>query len=324
MARSITLRYTDHSLAESTRRAYAADVQHFQRWGGRMPATPNQVSSYLTAHALTHKSSTLVRRVAAISHEHSRRGLPNPTSSQVVKSTLRGIRRVHGAAAKQAHAFTPNDIKALIKPIADYNDARNLRDAALILLGFSGGFRRSELAALQTDDITFATQGVVIHLRRSKTDTASKGRDVALPFARSRHCAAKALRAWLKRCEMEEIQSHAVFRRIDRHGHLGWRPLSPAAVGWILLQRMRQIGMDTNGYSAHSLRAGFVTSAARAGTPTWAIQRQTGHRSEQMVHRYIRGLDPFELNASQTLFTSSRMPSSRVQRGHEIQKPKRK
>jgi integrase len=317
MKRSSTFHYVDHSLAASTCRAYASDLKHFQCWGGRIPATEKQVCGYLEAHAKTLRPSTLVRRIAAISQAHARKGLPNPIESRLVKATLKGIRRVHGLAPRQATALSPAAISQIVSPIEGYGRARNLRDAALLLLGFSGGFRRSELAALKAQDFTFVREGVIVRLRKSKTDPNSKGRDVAIPYTKTQ-CAARALRTWIQHCGVEASSEQPVFCKIDKHDHVAGKPLTAAAVGWILLRRMRLKEMDTRGFSAHSLRAGFVTSAARAGVPTWAIQRHTGHRSEQMVHRYIRGIGLFELNASKALFTPTTKAAVGRQRNPQI------
>lgn len=289
--------YVRDSLAQSTQTAYAADLKRFIAWGGQIPAPARLVAKYLAAHANTLKVSTLQRHVASIIRAHTVRGLPSPCDTHLVKSTLRGIRRVHGSAVKQAKPMDSTTLRRITKASNMFGHLCNLRDRALLLTGYWGGFRRSELVGLALGDFTFNKLGVVVHLRTSKTDSARKGRDVALPFARPAQCPVKALQAWIKASQAVDANA-AVFRRIDRYGHLHEEPLNSASVGWILRQRMAAAGLCTKGFSAHSLRSGFVTSAAKAGVPTWAIQRQTGHRSEQMVHRYIRGLGLFEQNAA--------------------------
>lgn len=301
MAAARFSRYVQESLAQSTQKAYAADLKRFLGWGGRIPAPARLVAKYLAAHANELKISTLQRHVASIIRAHTIRGLPSPCDTRMVKSTLRGIRRVHGSAVKQAKPLDTKILRAITTPSKAFSQLCNLRDRALLLTGYWGGFRRSELVGLALSDLTFTKLGVVVHLRTSKTDSARKGRDVALPFAKPTQCPVRALQAWINASNSTDANA-AVFRRIDRYGHLHSDALNSASVGWILRQRMVAAGICTKGYSAHSLRAGFVTSAAKAGVPTWAIQRQTGHRSEQMVHRYIRGLDLFEQNAAASIW----------------------
>ncbi|MGH8643219.1 MAG: site-specific integrase [Gammaproteobacteria bacterium] len=305
MARPMASTYVQESLAPSTQAAYAADLKRFLDWGGAVPAPPELVANYLAAHASQLKVSTLTRHLASIVRAHSVKGLPSPSQSPLVRSTVRGIRRVHGSSIKQAKPLTLGIVRKLAAPVPDLGRLRNVRDRALLLVGFAGGFRRSEITGLMTSDLAFSRRGVVIRLRASKTDPSRQGRDVALPYTQSASCPVRALKTWLRASKAEPEKSLPLFRRIDRYGHLHKAALCGASVGWILRQRMQASGIDHEGYSAHSLRAGFVTSAAKAGTPIWAIQRQTGHRSEHMVHCYIRGIGLFEHNATATLMASA-------------------
>ncbi|MGJ7609232.1 site-specific integrase [Variovorax sp. LT1R20] len=292
--------YVVSSVAESTRRAYAGDLRHFRSWGGRIPATPAMVARYLAAFAGKVKASTLNRRLAAIASAHTTIGKSSPTRSELVQTTMRGIRRVHGSAQKQAKPISIEMLRLLAKPQRHLDPVRDLRDRALLVVGFAGGFRRSELARLKLEDLALDAQGVTVTLVRSKTDQQGKGRVVALPHGPGRMCPVKLLQAWIQRLRglggEEEMEAMPLFRRVDRYGKPGGG-LSGAAVGGVMRRRMRDCGLDPSGFSAHSLRSGLVTAAAKAGVPTWAIQRQTGHRSESTVHRYIRGLSPFERNA---------------------------
>lgn len=292
--------YLASAVADSTRRAYAGDLRHFRDWGGRIPATPAMVARYLAAYAGKVKASTLNRRLAAIASAHTVLGKPSPTRSELVQTTMRGIRRVHGSALRQAKPLSVEMLRVLAKPQRHLDPLRDLRDRALLVVGFAGGFRRSELARLKLEDLAFDAQGVTVTLVRSKTDQQGKGRVVALPHGPRRMCPVKLLKAWIQRLRAlnreEAMDELPLFRRVDRYGRPGGG-LSGAAVGGVMRRRMRDCGLDASGFSAHSLRSGLVTAAARAGVPTWAIQRQTGHRSESTVHRYIRGLSPFERNA---------------------------
>jgi integrase len=296
-------RYLNSSLAANTLKAYASDLNRFKKSGGRIPATPEQVARYLASAAEELKPSTLARQIAAITYAHEHRGLQSPTKSAVVRRTLRGIRRSKGVAQKQATPITPALVKEIVKPIRYLSEAQNDRDAALFLVAFAGGFRRSEIASLCVSDLSFTKQGLLICLRSSKTDQYRRGRDVAIPKAQGdRQCPVRALRRWLTTVESlreEDPRPDSelpVFCGIDKHGNVRGR-LNSASVGWLLRRRLALRGHSPEGFSAHSLRAGLVTSAAKAGVPVWAIQRQTGHRSESTVHRYIRGLSAFECNA---------------------------
>lgn len=296
--------YVASAVADSTRRAYAADLRHFRDWGGRVPATPAMVARYLADFAGKVKASTLNRRLAAIASAHTVLGKPSPTRSELVQTTMRGIRRIHGSAQRQAKPISIEMLRLLAKPQRHLDPVRDLRDRALLVVGFAGGFRRSELARLKLENLAFDAQGVTVTLVRSKTDQQGKGRVVALPHGPGRMCPVELLKAWIHRLReldrQETIDALPLFRRVDRYGRPGGG-LSGAAVGGLMRRRMRDCGLDPSGFSAHSLRSGLVTAAAKAGVPTWAIQRQTGHRSESTVHRYIRGLSPFERNAFKSI-----------------------
>lgn len=297
--------YVASSLSVNTAKAYASDLAKFKAWGGVIPSTPKLLARYIAHGATSLKPSTLTRQLAAIAHAHNAKGLNSPASSPLVRSTLRGIRRTHGCRQKQALPITPAMVHRLARADPHYSQLQNARDRALLLLGFAGGFRRSELCALRLGDVSIARRGAVIQLRGSKTDQFAKGRNVAIPYSVTSHCPVEALKRWIKllRPHLEAIHTDSssdefpLFSGIDKYGHLR-RGLNAASIGSILLRRMRTCGLDTAGYSSHSLRAGLVTSAAKAGVPIWAIRRQTGHRSDLTVQRYIRNLRPFESNAA--------------------------
>lgn len=295
-------KYLVNALAPNTVQAYLSDLRHFRSWGGRIPATPGMVARYLADCAGQVKPSTLRRRIAAIASAHTVLRKASPTRSELVQTTLRGIRRVHGTAQKQAKPISMAMLKQIAQPRKDLDPVRDLRDRVLLVVGFAGGFRRSELASLTPGSLTFGEQGVEVMLKRSKTDPHGKGRVVALPPGPSKLCPVRLLKAWLVVLGKGDVAAETMplFRAVDRYGRLQ-RGLRGAAVGGVLRERLRHCGLECDGYSAHSLRSGLVTSAARAGVPIWAIQRQTGHRSESTVHRYIRGLSPFEGNAFRSI-----------------------
>lgn len=288
--------YVRESLAENTRRAYLSDLAHFEEWGGVLPASPAAVASYLAAHADTLTVATLVRRVASISKAHEARGFSNPCRSEILRATLRGIKRTHGAAQRQAKPLLKENLFLALNTMGE--GVKDIRDRALLLIEFAGGFRRSELVGLDRADIEHVRQGLVITLRRSKTDQEGEGRRIGIPYGRTRHCPVAALDEWLS---LTGIESGPIFRPVDRHGHVSPERLSGEAVSLVVRERVAAVGTDPTGYSGHSLRAGFATSAAQAGVSTWKIRQQTGHASDAMLGRYVRDGQLFDGNAAGAL-----------------------
>jgi integrase len=275
--------YIAESISANTRRAYASDLGRFRKWGGRVPATDRLVASYLAAHAGTHRVATLARWLSSISNVHNARGLKNPARSSLVRMTMRGIKRVHGTAQAQATPLHPDDLDEVLATMS--KTLKDDRDRALLLIGFAGGLRRSELVAINLKDIERSARGIIIHLRRSKTDQLGAGRIIGIAFGKRRHCPVAALDRWLAR---SGIIDGPVFRRVDRHGNVFDEPLSGEAVSLIVKGRAADAGLDPRGYSGHSLRAGFITAASLAGVASWRIRRQTGHSSDATLARYIR------------------------------------
>jgi integrase len=253
-------------------------------------------AAYLAAHAETLSVATLVRRLSSISKAHAARGLKNPVRAELVRATLRGIRRRRGTAQREAKPLLKDDLFAVLDAMG--GKPKDARDRALLLIGFAGGFRRSELVGLNAADIERVRQGIVIHLRRSKTDQTGAGRKIGIPLGRSRWCPVAALEAWLLRSGITE---GAVFRPIDRHGRIPDVRLSGEAVSLVVRGRVAAAGLDPAPYTAHSLRAGLATSASQVGVSSWKIRQQTGHVSDAMLSRYIRGGELFVDNAAGAL-----------------------
>ena len=284
------------SIADNTRRAYRSDLDHFSAWGGTLPAEPALVASYLAAHAETLSVATLVRRIATISKAHEAWGLPNPCRSEIVRATLRGIKRTRGIAQREATPLLREDLFRVLDMMSEgVNDAR---DRALLLVGFAGGFRRSEIVGLNCEDVERVRQGLVVTLRRSKTDQEGAGRKVGLPYGRTRHCPVLALDRWLA---ISGIEAGSIFRPVDRHGRVGSERLSGEAVSLIVKQRVAAASVEPGGFSGHSLRAGFATSAVQAGVSTLKIRAQTGHATDAMLARYVRDGELFTDNAAGAL-----------------------
>ncbi len=179
--------------------------------------------------------------------------------------------------------------------VAGLTGIKGLRDKALLLLGFAGAFRRSELVGLTVGDIELVKQGLVVQLRFSKTDQEGRGRKVAIPFGRGIVCPVLALQHWL---EVSGITEGAIFRGVNRHGVISDTPLTAQVVALVVKERAFAAGLDPNRYSGHSLRAGLVTSAAKLGVSSWKIRQQTGHKSDAMLARYIRDANIFIDNAA--------------------------
>lgn len=284
--------YVAAATSDNTRRAYQSDLRAFLNWGGALPSSPEAVAAYLVAHATTLSPVTLNRRLVAIGRAHSTLGQPNPCRADLVKTTLRGIWRVHGRPQRQVQPAIREDVLAMLPHMTG---TRGVRDRALILIGFAGAFRRSELVALQYGDVAFVKEGLTLMLKRSKTDQVGTGRRIAIPFARSHACPVKALAAWLNHAG---IQSGPLFRTVKKGGAIGTIALSAQSVATIVKEYAAKAGFDAPSYSGHSLRAGLITSAAKAGVSSWKIREQTGHRSDAMLHRYIRDAEIFEGNAA--------------------------
>jgi integrase len=288
--------YVRESLSANTQRAYQSDLKHFETWAaGSIPSSPQTVSCYLAAHAGQLSVASLARRLAAISRAHEARGYPNPTRAELTRATMAGIRRIHGRRQQEAKPLLRDDLFLVLDTIGE--GRRDHRDRALLLMGFAAALRRSELVGLNVDDVERVRQGVVLHLRRSKTDQEGKGQKVAVPIGRTRWCPVSAIELWLSGLG----NSGPIFRQVNRGGGIGESRLSGEAVSLVVKARVAGAGLSPNGYSGHSLRAGLATSAAQAGVPIWKIRNQTRHASDSMLGRYIRDGQLFIDNAAATL-----------------------
>lgn len=280
------------ALSDNSRLAYQADLKHFLAWGGSIPCTPETTARYLAAHAGINAVATLSRRLVSIGKAHTSQNLTNPTDTDLVRAVMRGIRRTHGVPQKQAAPAIKEDVLAMV---SELKGSKGIRDRALLLVGFAGAFRRSELVALTVEDVEKVKQGLLIRLRRSKTDQNGQGRKVAIPYARGKVCPVLALQEWLT---IADITTGLIFRGVNRHGKMLDKGLTPQSVALIVKERAEAVGLDPAKYSGHSLRAGLVTSAAQMGVSSWKIRQQTGHKSDAMLHRYIRDANVFTDNVA--------------------------
>lgn len=281
------------SLSAGTRRAYAADLNHFRASGRDIPCPPHALAEYLAELVTAHAVATIQRRLAAIAKAHRALGHDDPYRAEIVRATMSGIRRTKGMAQREARALQRDDLFAVLDRMGER--PIDIRDKALLLIGFAGAFRRSELVGFDCGDFKHVGRGIVLHLRRSKTDQTGQGRKIAIPHGRTRWCPVRHLADWIAHAEIEE---GPLFRSIDRHGHISPDRSSGDAVSTIIKRRVEAAGFDPATFSGHSLRAGLATSAAMAGASSWKIRQQTGHKSDAMLARYIRSVDLFVDNAA--------------------------
>jgi integrase len=252
------------------------------------------LASYVAECAGVLKVGSIQRRLNAVAEAHKAVGLESPTHSPIVANTMKGIRRTLGTAPEQKAPAVTADIRAMVGA----TDAGMIgaRDRALILLGFAGAFRRSELVALEVGDCAFGNDGLTVNLRKSKTDQEGQGRKVGIPYGSNPEtCPVRVLQSWM---EEAGITSGPLFRSLNRHGRVKAGRLSGLDVARIVKKLADRAGLDAAKYAAHSLRAGHATSAAIAGASERSIMNQTGHRSVQMVRRYIRDGNLFRENSA--------------------------
>lgn len=292
--------YIESAKSESTKQAYRHDWQDFLTWCERvgqqpMPAAPLTVAGYLADLAEDGKSaSTIGRRTAAIRFAHRLAGYESPTNSPIVEAAAAGIRRHIGTAQQGKAPAVKAIVKEMVATLPD--NLIGKRDRALLLLGFAGAFRRSELVALDLTDLQECPEGLRVIIRRSKTDQEGEGRTVGIPNTPSQDlCPVRAVKAWI---EAAGFQEGALFRGMNRHGKIVSARLSGKAVADVVKRTATNAGYQSEIFSGHSLRAGLATSAAAVGVSERVIMQQTGHKSERMVRKYIREGNLFRENAA--------------------------
>ena len=295
-------RFLAKSKAPNTVRAYTADWKHFAEWctdaaRPSLPATPETVALYLSDLAATHKASTLRRRLTTIGKAHELDGYDNPTRHSLVQDVFDGIRRELGFLQHGKTPLLSDDIRALLD--VQPGDLTGLRNRSLFLVGFSGAFRRSELIGIAIADIQWVPDGLIVLVRRSKTDQHGEGMKKAIPYGQQPEtCPVRSLRAWL---DALGETSGPVFRSITKTGRISERALSDRSVALIIKESALKAGLDPTLYAGHSLRSGFATQAAISGASERSIIRQGGWASEKMARRYIRDASLFRDNAADSL-----------------------
>lgn len=291
--------YVDKSKAANTRRAYRADWQDFAAWCGKfhriaLPASPDTVAYYLADRSQDLKTSTLQRRLATIAEAHRTAGHESPTRHAQVKLVWAGIRREKGTAQKHVQPVLTKHIRLMVAHLPD--SLLGIRDRALLLLGFAGAMRRSELVGLDVTDLAIGDEGLVVIVRKSKTDQLGEGRRIGIPYGQhSETCPVLAVQAWLDQASVSE---GPVFRSVNKHGNVMDRRLSDKAVADIVKRSLLAAGKSARRFAGHSLRAGLITQAAMVGVSERAIQDQSGHKSLAVMRRYIRDGSLFRENAA--------------------------
>ncbi len=285
----------------ATRRAYRSDFEIFRTWCGTkrlspLPASPETVAAFLAFGAKSGtRSSTFERRLAALRYAHKLAGYPSPTASEAVKTTLRGIKRTLRYRTTRKAPATSEKIAAMAA--ATGSGVRGLRDRAMLLLGFAGAFRRSELVALDFSDLEFCNGGLRITIRRSKTDQEGDGATIAIAMG-SFACPVEATRAWLRAAR---ITRGPVFRPVSRGDRALHRRLSDRAVAEIVKKYARRVGLKAKDFSGHSLRAGFLTSAAQRGASIFKMMDVSRHKSIETLRGYVRDAELFRDHAGSGL-----------------------
>jgi integrase len=272
--------YLESARARNTIRRYRSSFRQFQKWChqagfGSLPATDETVALYVSSQAARLRPSTLEHHLAAIGKAHKAAGFCSPIQDSVLLAeTLKGIKRTHGTVPKQKAPVLTEDLRVMLRLIPD--NLQGARDRAILLVGFAGAFRRSELVGLDNSDLKFQPEGLLVFLRRSKTDKDVEGRQIAIPFGlHADTCPVRGLQNWLERAS---ISDGPVFRPIRKGGAVCSTRLTGHAIASVVKRYAEKAGLQTDLFSGHSLRAGFVTSAARAGEPERRIMRQTGHK----------------------------------------------
>ena len=298
-----TLLNLQSSKANNTVRAYKSDFNDFELFciqnGFKfLPSDPKIVSLYLThLSSKDAKMSTLKRRLVSIGVIHKLKGHYLDTKHPSIIENIMGIKRRKGSIQKAKKPILINSLKLIINAIDEQNnqEIKKLRDRSIILIGFSGGFRRNEIVSLDNDDLDFVSEGVKINIKRSKTDQFGEGFIKALPyFDSSQYCPVISLKNWL---DISKITSGPVFRRFLKGSKLSENRLTDQTVAILIKKYLNLAGINSKNYSGHSLRSGFATSTAESGAEERNIMAMTGHKSTEMVRRYIKEANLFKNNA---------------------------
>ncbi len=297
-----TLNNLRSSKANNTLRAYKSDFKDFGAFCYKhglnsLPTEPKIISLYLTHLSKNSKISTLRRRLVSISMVHKLKGHYLDTKHPIIVENLMGIRRVKGSIQRGKKPLLINHLKSIINVIDQQkiDEIKKLRDKSIILIGFGGGFRRTELISIDYEDLEFTPEGIKIIIRRSKTDQIGEGMIKGLPYFNNEiYCPVKNLQKWLK---ISKINSGPIFRRFSKGLSLTDKRLTDQSVVLLIKEYLNLAGIENKNFSGHSLRSGFATVAADSGADERSIMAMTGHKTTQMVRRYIKEANLFKNNA---------------------------
>lgn len=288
-----------NSKAENTKRAYRNDWTQFSEWCEKygmkdLPADPETLVYYITFLGKTLKASSIKRKMTAISQRHETAGYPSPTKTALVKGVWDGIQRKIGIKEEGKDALWLEELRHVVQAIPQ-NKVIGVRNRALLVIGWAGALRRSELVQLNIEDVSITRDGLILHLNKSKTDQKGEGQEVALPYGSNPlTCPVRSLEDLLT---VSDITEGPIFRRIDRHGNVLGR-LTPQSVRLIVKDCCEKVGLDSDRYGAHSLRSGFCSTAAKAGKAEHQIMKQTRHKRSDSLQRYIKKANLFDDNAA--------------------------
>ena len=297
-----TLSNLKSSKANNTLRAYKSDFKDFgsfcyKHGFNSLPTEPKIVSLYLTHLSKKSKISTLKRRLVSISMVHKLKGYYLDTKHPIIIENLLGIRRLKGSIQKGKKPLLINHLRSIINVINEekIEEIKKLRDKSILLIGFGGGFRRTELISIDYDDLEFVNEGLKITLKRSKTDQFGEGMIKGLPYLTNEtYCPVLNLKKWL---DISKIKSGPIFRRFSKGSSLTDKRLTDQSVALLMKEYLNLAGIENRNFSGHSLRSGFATVAAASGADERSIMAMTGHKTTQMVRRYIREANIFKNNA---------------------------
>jgi len=297
-----TLNNLKNSKANNTLRAYKSDFKDFGTFCARhglnsLPSEPRIVSLYITHLSKKSKISTLRRRLVAISMIHKLKGYYLDTKDPIITENLLGIRRVKGSIQRGKKPILINHLKSIIDVIDEQkiSDIKKFRDKSIMLVGFGGGFRRTELVSINLEDLEFVQEGLKITINRSKTDQLGEGMIKGLPYFTNKiYCPVTNLKKWI---EISKIKSGPIFRRFSKGLTLTDRRLSDQSIVLLMKEYLNLAGIENKNFAGHSLRSGFATVAAESGADERSIMAMTGHKTTQMVRRYIKEANIFKNNA---------------------------
>lgn len=293
--------YVHAATSTNTRKAYQNDIRHFRAFGGVLPATADSIVQYLHRYATSLNPKTLKRRLTALKHWHTYQGFPDPTAASLVRKTLIGIQKIHGVPPRQAKALSLEVLQTLVDYLQQNPIPINVRNNALLQIGFFGALRRSELVQVRWEHITFVPdKGIEILVPRSKTDQEGQGQFCAVPYGDTQLCPITALENWQA---MLASTTGFVFRQMTKSGRVLDAPMAPANLNAILKNLAIACQLtDPFDYSGHSLRRGFATTASQNQAPLSAIMRQGRWRHERTVLAYIEAGQRFDENAAGLIF----------------------